>query len=334
MPLSAIADRPGLLVVPILLPLLAAAEGAWRMRKGMGYDWKAWWTSLGDAFGRILINRTIGGGVVGLLLIGVARFRVADIAMDRWWHWMLLFVGQEFCYYWMHRADHRVRWFWLNHAVHHSPEQYALSSAYRLGWTGKITSAAVFFAPLVWLGFPAPLVLATLALNLSYQFWLHTELIGKLPRPIECVFNTPAHHRVHHASNPEYLDCNYGGRADRVRSHLRHLARGKARRADPLRTDRAVAQLQPGEDRLPCLVRDVPRPAPGARLAQALVGGVRPAELPAQPSPDTKPSCGHSQYFALTGSGFHTMLWPSVPAARKPTDQKGSRSNAGTAPQR
>lgn len=211
MDLSAIADRPGLLVLPILLPSLAAAEGAWRMRKGMGYDWKAWWTSLGDAFGRMLINRMIGGGLVGLLLLGIARFRVADIAMDRWWHWALLFAGQEFCYYWMHRADHRVRWFWLNHSVHHSPEQYALSSAYRLGWTGTITAAAVFFAPLAWLGFPVLGVLAALAANLSYQFWLHTELIGKLPRPIEFLFNTPAHHRVHHASNPEYLDCNYGG---------------------------------------------------------------------------------------------------------------------------
>lgn len=211
MDLSAIADRPGLLALPILLPLLAAAEGAWRMRKGMGYDWKAWWTSLGDAFGRMLINRMIGGGLLGLLWLGVAQFRVADIAMDRWWHWALLFAGQEFCYYWMHRADHRIRWFWLNHSVHHSPEQYALSSAYRLGWTGKITAAAVFFAPLAWLGFPVLLVLAALAANLSYQFWLHTELIGKLPRPIEFLFNTPAHHRVHHASNPEYLDCNYGG---------------------------------------------------------------------------------------------------------------------------
>lgn len=211
MDLSAIADRPGLLALPILLPLLAAAEGAWRMRKGLGYDWKAWWASLGDVFGRALINRAIGSGLVGLLLLGVAQFRIADIAMDRWWHWALLFVGQEFCYYWMHRADHRVRWFWLNHSVHHSSEQYALASAYRLGWTGKITAAAMFFAPLVWLGFPVLLVLATLATNLFYQFWLHTELIGKLPRPIEFLFNTPAHHRVHHASNPEYLDCNYGG---------------------------------------------------------------------------------------------------------------------------
>jgi len=200
-----------LLALPLLLPLLAAAEGAWRVRRGLGYDWKAWWTSLGDLAGRLVVNRAIGGGLAGLLLFEVAELRIADIAMDRWWHWMLLFLGQEFCYYWMHRADHRIRWFWLNHSVHHSPQQYALSSAYRLGWTGKITGAAVFFAPLAWLGFPVPLVVATLAANLFYQFWLHTELIGRLPRPIEWLSNTPAHHRVHHASNPEYLDCNYGG---------------------------------------------------------------------------------------------------------------------------
>lgn len=202
---------PYLLALPLLLPLLAAVEGTWRMRKGLGYDWKAWWTSLGDVAGRLLVNRVIGGGIAGMLLFGVAKLRITDIAMDRWWHWPLLFLGQEFCYYWMHRADHRIRWFWLNHSVHHSPRQYALSSAYRLGWTGQVTGAAVFFAPLAWLGFPVPLVVATLALNLSYQVWLHTELIDTLPRPIEWLFNTPAHHRVHHASNPEYLDCNYGG---------------------------------------------------------------------------------------------------------------------------
>ena len=203
-------QRPALLALPLLLIALAAVEGLWLSRR-RGYDWKAYWASLGDAVGRQAINRLIGAGMVGVLLSGVAGFRIASIAMDRWWHWALLFLGQEFCYYWMHRADHRIRWFWLNHSVHHSSNQYALAAAYRLGWTGKITAAAVFFAPLVWLGFPVPLVLAALALNLFYQFWLHTELIGTLPGPIEFLFNTPAHHRVHHAGNPEYVDCNYGG---------------------------------------------------------------------------------------------------------------------------
>lgn len=201
-----------LLLVPLpLLAAIAAIEGWLRQRRGHGYDWKAYWASLGDALGRLAVNGLLKAGIVGAALYAVWEWRIATIMMDRWWHWALLFLGQEFCYYWMHRADHRIRWFWLNHAVHHSPNQYALSAAYRLGWTGRITGAAMFFAPLVWIGFPVPLVLAALALNLLYQFWLHTELIGRLPAPIEFVFNTPAHHRVHHASNPEYVDSNYGG---------------------------------------------------------------------------------------------------------------------------
>lgn len=201
-----------LLVVPALVLAPIAALEAWALiRRGRDYDWKAYWASLGDALGRAGIGLLLRGGVVAVLLSAVWEVRVYTMAMDRWWHWALLFVGQELCYYWMHRADHRVRWFWLNHSVHHSPNQYNLSAAYRLGWTGRVTGAALFFAPLVWLGFPVRYVLAALSLNLLYQFWLHTELIGTLPKPIEFVFNTPAHHRVHHASNTEYLDCNYGG---------------------------------------------------------------------------------------------------------------------------
>lgn len=204
-------EYPLLAVVPLLLAAIAAIEGWWRGRRGLGYDWKAYWASLGDALGRGLVGRVLQGGIAAAVLYAMWGHRIADIAMDRWWHWLLLFLGQECCYYWMHRADHRIRWFWLNHAVHHSPNQYTLAAAYRLGWTAQVTGAGIFFAPLAWLGFPVPVVLASLAVNLSYQFWLHTELIGALPRPIEWLFNTPTHHRVHHASNPEYLDCNYGG---------------------------------------------------------------------------------------------------------------------------
>lgn len=207
-------DTPpfAILLTPLpLLALIAAAEGWLLRRRGRAYDWKAYWASLGDAVGRIVVNLVLKAGLVGVVLHAVWEGRIATIAMDRWWHWALLFLGQEFCYYWMHRADHRVRWLWLNHCVHHTPNQYTLAVAYRLGWTGKITGAATFFAPLVWLGFPIPYVVGALALNLAYQFWLHTELIGRLWRPLEWLFNTPAHHRVHHASNADYIDCNYGG---------------------------------------------------------------------------------------------------------------------------
>jgi sterol desaturase/sphingolipid hydroxylase (fatty acid hydroxylase superfamily) len=103
-----------------------------------------------------------------------------------------------------------VRWFWATHAVHHSPNELTLAAALRLGWTGKLSGSAIFFVPLVWLGFPPFAVLATLGANLLYQFWLHAPWMPRLG-PLEWVFNTPTHHKVHHASNPEYLDCNYGG---------------------------------------------------------------------------------------------------------------------------
>ena len=95
--------------------------------------------------------------------------------------------------------------------MHHSTNQLTLATAVRLGATGKLTGTALFFAPLIWLGFPPMAVFATLAFNLLFQFWIHATWIPKLWAPIEWCFNTPAHHRVHHASNTEYLDCNYGG---------------------------------------------------------------------------------------------------------------------------
>ena len=103
-----------------------------------------------------------------------------------------------------------MRWFWATHAVHHSPNEFNLGIAYRFGWTGRLTGSAVFYVPMIWLGFPPQAVFATLALNLLYQFWLHTEWVPKLGW-LEYVLNTPSHHRVHHASNAEYIDRNYGG---------------------------------------------------------------------------------------------------------------------------
>lgn len=103
-----------------------------------------------------------------------------------------------------------MRWWWATHCVHHSPNELTLASALRLGWTGKFGGAVIFFAPLVWIGFHPVAVGAAVALNLLYQFWLHATWIPRLG-PLEWLLNTPSHHRVHHARNPEYLDCNYGG---------------------------------------------------------------------------------------------------------------------------
>jgi sterol desaturase/sphingolipid hydroxylase (fatty acid hydroxylase superfamily) len=103
-----------------------------------------------------------------------------------------------------------VRWMWATHAVYHSVRYFNLSAAYRLGWTGWLSGHVLFFAPLCWLGFPPLAVLIGLALSLVYQFGIHTELVPKLGI-LDLIFNTPSNHRVHHASNSEYIDKNYGG---------------------------------------------------------------------------------------------------------------------------
>ncbi|HVX78150.1 MAG TPA: sterol desaturase family protein [Bradyrhizobium sp.] len=121
-----------------------------------------------------------------------------------------LFLATEFMYYWQHRLSHSIRWMWATHAVHHSPTRLNLTAAVRLGWTGNISGNFLFFIPLAWVGFHPLAILVMLALNLFYQFFIHTELSPRLG-PLEWVLNTPAHHRVHHASNEACLDKNFGG---------------------------------------------------------------------------------------------------------------------------
>jgi len=140
----------------------------------------------------------------------VYQHRLWTLPMDHWTGWVACFLGQEFCYYWYHRAAHRVRWFWCTHAIHHSPNDLNLSAAYRFGWTGRLTGTLAFFALAPLLGMPPRIVLMLLSLNLLYQFWIHATWIPRLG-PLEWVLNTPSAHRVHHASNLEYLDGNYGG---------------------------------------------------------------------------------------------------------------------------
>lgn len=207
--------RPWLTGLVFALLGIAAVEGVVMSRRACGgYDWLAFAASIGDAVGRRVtdvVTTSLGLAFAIPLLGWIHEHRLFTIAMDSWWAFALLFVGEEFCYYAYHRSAHRVRWFWATHAVHHSPNQLTLATSLRLGWTGKITGTALFFSPLVWLGFsPLAVALAVVA-NLLYQFWLHTTWIPKLGRTFEWWFNTPSNHRVHHGSNPEYLDCNYGG---------------------------------------------------------------------------------------------------------------------------
>jgi sterol desaturase/sphingolipid hydroxylase (fatty acid hydroxylase superfamily) len=124
---------------------------------------------------------------------------------------VLCFVLDDLRYYWVHRLGHRSRWVWASHVNHHSSQHYNLTTALRQTWTGTFTFMLILRAPLVLLGFHPAMILFVGGLNLVYQFWIHTEAIGRLPRWAEWAFNTPSHHRVHHGRNPRYLDANYGG---------------------------------------------------------------------------------------------------------------------------
>ncbi len=122
----------------------------------------------------------------------------------------LLVVAQDLAYYWQHRANHRIRWMWASHVTHHSSPRLNLSTAFRQSLTYPLSGVWLFSLPLVWLGFTPAQVITMGALNLAYQFFVHTEVVGKLGW-LESVMNTPSHHRVHHACNAGYLDRNYAG---------------------------------------------------------------------------------------------------------------------------
>ncbi|VEG90754.1 sterol desaturase family protein [Legionella spiritensis] len=125
------------------------------------------------------------------------------------WAWFVLWIAVDFLYYWFHRGTHRIVFLWIGHSVHHQSEHYNLSVALRQGIWQSIWSPMIYL-PLALAGFPVWMFLTVLTLNTLYQFWLHTETIGKLGW-LEYVFNTPSHHRVHHGKNAEYIDKNYAG---------------------------------------------------------------------------------------------------------------------------
>jgi sterol desaturase/sphingolipid hydroxylase (fatty acid hydroxylase superfamily) len=160
--------------------------------------------ALGDVTSRVLL-----GGFVAVPFLALYQHRLFEIDHRAPWAWATLFVALEFFYYWFHRASHRVRWLWATHSVHHSATKFNLSAAIRLGWTGQLTGAFVFFLPLAWIGFHPAAIGVALSLGLLYQFFLHTSADVHLG-PLEWLLNTPRHHRVHHASNNACLDVNYG----------------------------------------------------------------------------------------------------------------------------
>ena len=189
------------IAVEVALVAFAGARGR--------YEGRDTATSLSMGLGSVVTGVLLGAASWSLVVwayewrVVTVPFALATTA--------LCFVLNDFQYYWAHRIGHRSRWFWAAHVVHHSSQRYNLSTALRQTWTGPITGLVVLKVPLALLGFHPGVIAFVASANLVYQFWIHTEAIHKLPRWFEYLFNTPSHHRVHHGSNPRYLDTNYGG---------------------------------------------------------------------------------------------------------------------------
>ncbi len=165
-----------------------------------------------------------------------SQHAVAHVVIGGWhvgqhglaWEWVLLVLLEDLCFYWFHRASHRVRILWASHVTHHSSRYYNLSVAFRQTWVPFL--GVVFWLPLALIGFDPLMIMSVQVASLFYQELLHTQLVPRLG-PIEWIFNTPRHHAIHHGSNGAYLDKNYGG----VLIVWDRLFRTLARESEPVR---------------------------------------------------------------------------------------------------
>jgi sterol desaturase/sphingolipid hydroxylase (fatty acid hydroxylase superfamily) len=193
--------------IPAFLALVAL-EAAWLIRRGKAYDGRDAFASLAMGVGNVFVSAACKLGWL-LVFAALYRHRLWDVDMSRPWMWGVLLLAHDFLFYCYHRFSHRVRLGWAAHVNHHSSRSFNLTTALRQSWTTPLYSYG-FFMPLAVIGFPPVAVLTASAISLLYQFWIHTETIGRLG-PLEWVMNTPSHHRVHHGANPQYIDRNYGG---------------------------------------------------------------------------------------------------------------------------
>jgi len=157
------------------------------------------------------VSTLVFAGILTAWFVFIYQYRFFEFGFV-WWAWIIAFIAYDFMYYWSHRLAHTVRWFWADHVVHHSSQHYNLTTALRQPWLSPFTLKFMWLGSILLLtGFHPAMLAFVGALNLIYQFWIHTETIKKCPPWFEAVMNTPSHHRVHHGTNPVYLDRNHAG---------------------------------------------------------------------------------------------------------------------------
>jgi sterol desaturase/sphingolipid hydroxylase (fatty acid hydroxylase superfamily) len=196
------------LSIPVFL-ILIIVELVYALYKKLDYY------RLNDSISNL--SQGIGSQLVGIFLKTITFFGYLFI-YEHWrfysfqntlWTWILLFLAVDFFYYWFHRKSHQINALWAAHIVHHQSEEYNLTVALRQSWFQSGFSW-VFYLPLAFAGFEPIMFLTISAFNTIYQFWIHTRAIGR-KGIFEWFLNTPSHHRVHHGSNPKYIDKNHAG---------------------------------------------------------------------------------------------------------------------------
>lgn len=195
------------LMAPVFAVCMAAE--AWHLRRRQTYTWHDIGNNVALAGSHAIADGIAWASVLGLFYL-LYQHRLFEIPVTVA-SVIALVILQDFFYYWFHRGSHRIRWMWASHVTHHSSETLNLATALRQSITYPISGMWVFWLPLAWIGFKPEHVILVVAINLGFQFFVHTETIDRLHPWIEAIFNTPSHHRVHHARNPEYIDRNYAG---------------------------------------------------------------------------------------------------------------------------
>ncbi|GAB58491.1 sterol desaturase family protein [Rheinheimera nanhaiensis] len=197
-----------LALAPVFLGFIA---WEWWQTARAGHAWYRWQDTLANAVLALLHQ---GSDMLALLLLmpfflWLHQFRLLEIEFSVTTV-ALAFLLQDFLYYWFHRASHHIRWLWASHVVHHSSRQMNFSTALRQSLMYPLSGMWLFWTPMILLGFAPAVVFAVVAINLAFQFFVHTQSVRRLGA-LEWLFNTPSHHRVHHACNPAYIDKNFAG---------------------------------------------------------------------------------------------------------------------------
>jgi len=202
-----------LYAIPAFFALLGVEVWVLRSRRrrddraAVGYERR-------DTVASLLVGlaSTIPVFAINLAVFAVAtwlwQFRLVDLGTGVI-GWSVAIVGWDLGYYWQHRLEHEIRFLWACHVNHHSSQHYNLSTALRQPWTPW--THVLFYPPLALVGVRPAMIMVAAGVDLIFQFWVHTETIDRMPRWFEFALNTPSHHRVHHGSNPQYLDKNYAG---------------------------------------------------------------------------------------------------------------------------